>query len=81
MPEQIDHNFLDALLSYFLRKDNRFVKVDDLSAEHKNAIKAAVQSKIEAYTQTLPPPEEEDKPEPPKKNAIQSLFSKFQKKS
>jgi hypothetical protein len=78
-PEQVDNDFLDALLSYFLRKDNRFVKVDDLSIEHKKAIKAAVQSKAEEYTQKIPPPVEEE-PESSKKNPLQLLFSKLQKK-
>ncbi len=81
-PEQLDNDFLDGLLSYFLRKDNRFVKVDDISIEHKNAIKAAVQSKAatyqQRYGQTTPL---DDAPDDIKKNPIKSLFSKFQKKS
>jgi hypothetical protein len=81
-PEELDDDFLDALLSYFLRKDNRFVKVDDISIEHRNAIKAAVQSKAASYEQkygqVIPP---EDDHENSKKNPIKSLFSKFHKKS
>lgn len=79
-PEQVDNDFLEALLSYFLRKDNRFVTVDDLSIEYKKAIKAAVQIKAQQYAKTLPPPEENE-PEPLKQSPIKSLFSRFQKKS
>jgi len=81
-PEQRDNNFLDSLLSYFLRKDNRFAKVDDISIENKNAIKAAVQSKAANYEQKYgQTPPSDDEPDSPKKNPIKSLFSKFHKKS
>jgi hypothetical protein len=81
-PEQLDNDFLDSLLSYFLRKDNRFAKVDDISIEHKNAIKAAVQSKAANYEQKYgQTPPLDDEPESNKKNPIRSLFSKFHKKS
>lgn len=81
-PEQVDNAFLDALLSYFLRKDNRFVTADDISVENKNAIKAAVQKKAASYKQqNEQPPPAEDEPVIAKKNIIGSLFSKFQKKS
>jgi hypothetical protein len=82
-PEELDDDFIDALLCYFLRKDKRFVKVDDdLSIEHKNAIKAAVQSKAASYEQKYgQTPPEESEPEITKKNPIKSLFSRFQKKS
>lgn len=81
-PEQVDNDFLDGLLSYFLRKDNRFARVDDISLEYKNAIKAAVQSKAANYQKrhgAVISPDVE--PASPKKNLIESLFSKFQKKS
>jgi hypothetical protein len=80
-PEELNDDFLDALLSYFLRKDKRFVTVDDLSTESKNAIKAAVHSKAASYEQKWKTPPEEPEPENPKKNPIKSLFSRFQKKS
>jgi hypothetical protein len=83
-PEQLDDEFLDSLLSYFLRKDKRFVKVDDaLSAEHKNAIKEAVHNNAANYRQKYGETTEveEEPPESTKKNPIKSLFSIFQKKS
>ena len=82
-PEELDNDFLDALLCYFLRKDKRFVKVDDdLSIERRNAIKAAVQSKAASYQKKYEQaPPEKPEPEITKKNPIQSLFSKFQRKS
>lgn len=83
-PEQVDNNFLDELLSYFLRKDNRFVKVDEISPEHKNAIKASVQSKAASYQQQhtdIMPVEGELEEDNAKKNPLKSLFAKFQKKS
>jgi hypothetical protein len=82
-PEQVDNDFLDALLSYFLRKDNRFVTADDISPEHRKAIKAAVQKQADSYKQEYEQPLSLDD-EPivsPKKNPIKSLFAKFQKKS
>ena len=79
-PEELDNDSVDALLSYFLRRDNRFVKVDELPAELKNAIKAAVQDKIASYQQkygqTVP---DDDEPDGSKKSSLKSLFSKFKK--
>jgi hypothetical protein len=81
-PEQLDNQFLDELLSYFLRKNNRFVKVDDMSADTKSAIKAAVQSNVASYQQKYgQPPSQDNEPNNGKKNPLKSLFSKFQKKS
>ncbi|MDD5272732.1 MAG: hypothetical protein PHU14_08450 [Methylovulum sp.] len=36
-PEQLDDEFLDALLSYFMRRDNRFIRAD-ISEEDRAAI-------------------------------------------
>lgn len=81
-PEQVDHDFLDALLSYFLRKDNRFVKADDIPLEYKNAIKAAVQTKAAIYQKQLGRTSTfDEQSDAPKKTIIESLFSKFHKKS
>jgi hypothetical protein len=82
-PEQLDNDFLDSLLRYFLRKDNRFAKVDDISIEYKNAIKAAVQSNAANYEQKYgqQPPSDEEPEDSAKKNPLKSLFSKFHKKS
>ncbi|MBL7005158.1 MAG: hypothetical protein ISR69_14160 [Gammaproteobacteria bacterium] len=89
-PEQLDDNFLDILLSYFLRKDTRLlVKLGEISAEHKTAIKAAVHNNFAHYQQeqaTLIGKiqfEEDSVPldtEPQKKsNFIKNIFSKFNK--
>ena len=74
---------MESLLSYFLRKDNRFAKEEDIPAELKKSIKEAVQSKAANYEKkyggtSLP---EETETDTSKKNLIQSLFSKFHKKS
>jgi hypothetical protein len=65
-----------------LRKDNRFAKEDDIPAEVKKSIKEAVQNKAANYEKkyglNLPA---EPEIEASKKNLIQSLFSKFQKKN
>ncbi len=81
-PEELDDNFLDELLSYFLRKDSRFVKLEEIPAELKDAIKAAVQSNAASYQQRYGQnPPEEPEPDNTRKNPLKSLFSKFQKKS
>lgn len=82
-PEQVDSNFIDSLLCYFLRKDNQFVKVEDISLEYKNAIKAAVQSKAAHYEKKYGQQLLETDPvdDGAKKSPLKSLFSKFQKKS
>jgi len=83
-PEQVDSDFIDSLLRYFLRKDDQFVKVDDISIESRNAIKAAVQSKVAHYQKKygeIPPLDTESVDDSAKKNPLKSLFSKFQKKS
>jgi hypothetical protein len=81
-PEELNDDFVDALLSYFLRRDNRLVKVDELSAEFKNAIKAAVQNKVASYQQKygqMFPQDNESNLDSGKKNSIKLLFSKFKK--
>ena len=79
-PEQLDDDFLDALLSYFLRKDDRFVKADELPAELKNAIKVAVQNKAACYQKRYEQPTLEDNEvENSKKSPFKSLFSRFTK--
>lgn len=51
-PEQLDDNFLDILLNYFLRKDTRLlVKLGEISAEHKTAIKTAVYNNFASFQQ------------------------------
>jgi hypothetical protein len=82
-PDQLNDEFLESLLSYFLRKDNRFAKEEDIPAELKKSIKEAVQSKVASYEKkygsaSVP---EETETDTSKKNLIQSLFSKFHKKS
>lgn len=82
-PDQLDNEFLESLLSYFLRKDNRFAKEEGIPAELKKSIKESVQSKAASYQKEhgLITPPEETEPDTSKKNLIQSLFSKFQKKN
>lgn len=88
--EQLDDNFLDILLNYFLRKDNRLlVKLGGISAEHKTAIKSAVHKNFynfqQEQAQLLEKIKFEDDPKlqptaPGKKiEFVKNLFSKFHK--
>lgn len=88
-PEQLDDNFLDALLNYFLRKDSRLlVKLGELSAEHKTAIKTAVHKNFSDFqqeqAQLLEKIKFEDEPKiqptaSGKIEFVKNLFSKFHK--
>jgi len=89
-PEQLDGNFLDILLSYFLRKDTRLLqKLGEISAEHKTAIKTAVHNNFASYQQEqaalLGKIKFEEDAEiqhiasEKKLNFMKNIFSKFQK--
>lgn len=89
-PEQLDDNFLDIFLSYFLRKDTRLLqKMGEISAEHKTAIKTAVHNNFTRHQQEqallvekIKFKEAEDVPaiaSETKPNFIRNIFSKFQK--
>lgn len=89
-PKQLDDDFLDMLLSYFLRKDNRLVKIGEISDEHKMAIKTAIHTKFEHYQKEqallLQAREEEeamlqDNSTGKSSNPIKNIFSKFQRKN
>ena len=71
---------MESLLSYFLRKDNRFAKEEDIPAELKKSIKEAVQNNAANYQKKygISQATEEIEVEN-KKNVLQSLFSKFKK--
>lgn len=90
-PEQVDDNFLDMFLSYFLRKDTRLLlKFGEISAERKMAIKTAVHNNLANYQQEqaallgkMKFEENNDMPDrttaEKKPNLIKNIFSKFQK--
>lgn len=81
-PEQLDDTFLDELLSYFLRKDKRFVKEDEIPVEITNAIKESVKNHAASYQKKYGQlAMEEPEPEDTKQSSLKSLFSKFHKKS
>lgn len=50
--EQLDDEFLDSLLSYFIRKDNRFVQTE-LSDDHKTIIQHHVTSYQQRHNELL----------------------------
>lgn len=89
-PEQLDDNFLDILLNYFLRKDDRLlVKLGGISAEHKKIIKTAVHNNFSSFQQEqgqllekikfADDPELQPATSGKKTEFMKNLFSKFHK--
>jgi hypothetical protein len=88
-PEQLDDDFLDSLLSYFLRKDMRFlVKMGEISPEVKADIKSALHNYFanhEEHAHFLKEIAPEQPPAAPetesakRANFIQNIFSRLHK--
>jgi len=84
-PEQLDDDFLDALISYLMRRDNRLVRLD-ISEAHKVAIKNQLAHHQQEQAALLASIRyEEANPLPDKEsfklgNPVKAIFSKYGRK-
>ncbi len=78
IPEQLDDDFLDALLSYFMRRDNRFIRAD-ISEEDRSAILDYIAPYHAAEADKNTSPAAGAKGRQLIADPIKSLFSKFQR--
>ena len=84
-PEQLDDDFLDALISYLMRRDNRLVRLD-ISEAHKVAIKKQLAHQQQEQAELLASIRyEEDNVMPDKEsfklgNPVKAIFSKYSRK-
>ncbi|MDO9139829.1 MAG: hypothetical protein Q7U38_05835 [Methylobacter sp.] len=84
-PEQLDDDFLDTLISYLMRRDNRLVRLD-ISEEHKIAIQkqlayqqqeqAALLARIRYEEENAVPDKESFK----LANPVKAIFSRYGRK-
>ncbi|MFU8790301.1 MAG: hypothetical protein ACNA7G_14825 [Methylobacter sp.] len=84
-PEQLDDDFLDALISYLMRRDNRLVRLD-ISEEHKLAIQKQLAYQQQEQAALLASIKYEEENAVPDKesfklaNPVKAIFSRYGRK-